>query len=149
MVRRMALILVSALISGGKLRPPATVECMVARADAIVLAKFKGGSDRRIYRDRLGDLYLANFDHVAAFKGWGIESLEFEEYSLLWRKGSAEYPYFSPGKVYILYLKYSDIGPYILNGSRGAIEVNRETMKEVSEITRSLGKPPSKTCADS
>jgi len=142
-------ILVAAFLmpfSAMAIRPPVTTECMTHSADAVVLARFTGSSDRPVYQDRLGELYLGNFDNLGAFKGFGIESMEFKAYSLLWRKGKPEYPGFAEGKTYLLYLKYSEIGPYVLSGSRGAVEVNKKSISEVREVLTHLGKPTPPNC---
>lgn len=142
----LSLLLLTVSSSVFALRPAVTTKCMVDQADAIVVARFTSSSKAPIYRDRLGDLYLANFRNLGSFKGFGIEMNELKDYSLLWRKGNAEYPKFLPGKTYLLYLKYSEIGPFVLHGSRGAVQIDNQSISEIKDVRKFLRKPISVAC---
>jgi hypothetical protein len=130
------------LFSGNSyaLRPPVSIEAMVEDADAIVVARFEESTSSKIYSDRLGDLYLANFQVLGAFKGFDVEMSQSNEFSVLWRKGVPENPNFEPGETYILYLRYSEIGPYIASGSRGAVKITKQSLHEAKKVQEIIKK---------
>lgn len=124
-------------------RPPVGTDCLAHAADEIVVARFLGSKSDAIYADKYGDLYLGKFARLGSFKGFdsGQGGGEFE---LLWRKGVSEQPAFKVNAVYLIYLSQSDIGSYVLYGSRGAREIKGSTLPEIRSLREALKKkrPP-------
>ncbi|WP_162258731.1 hypothetical protein [Lysobacter sp. Root983] len=101
------------------------------------MARFLGSEDDAIYADKFSDLYLGKFARLGSFKG-GDGEQGGDEFELLWRKGVSEQPVFKVNSVYLIYLGQSDIGPYVLYGSRGAREIKGSTLPEIKSLREAL-----------
>ena len=55
---------------------------------------------------------------------------------------------FKSNSVYLIYLRHSEIGPYVLYGSRGANEVTKQSLPEIMMLRQALENERPSHCAD-
>lgn len=105
-------------------RPVYDYRCVANASDNIVLAKVSSISRYPVVRGGAFDFYLVRLDISSSIKG-AVErkGVGVDSFEILWAKEDFHSPRFKVGGDYLLFMKNSANGYFLINGAQGGIDV--------------------------
>lgn len=111
-------------------RPFIDYRCLARVSDYVLIGRPQKVSSNPMLSDFMGDIFKIRIGVVSKIKGDPeIKARSVQSFDVLWRKEDAHAAKFLIGQDYLLFVKNSEAGPYIVNGSEGALKLTSGVLK--------------------